>query len=63
MKKLLLALISVVFGGVSAFAQLSPFDENYPVGWASVGEECTGSHDTNPVTVTTYAELKSALQA
>ena len=63
MKKLLLALISVVFGGVSAFAQLSPFDENYPVGWASVGEECTGSNDTNPVTVTTYDELKNALQA
>ena len=45
-----------------AHAQLSPYDENAPVGWASIGGTCTGSNNQNPVVVTTYDELKSALQ-
>ena len=63
MRKTLLLLSLIIAGSTTAFAQLSPFDENAPIGWASVGEECTGSNDTNPVTVSTYDELKSALQA
>ena len=63
MRKTLLLLSLIIAGSTAAFAQLSPFDENAPIGWASVGEECTGSNDTNPVTVSTYDELKSALQA
>lgn len=63
MRKTLLLLSLIIAGSTAAFAQLSPFDENAPIGWASVGEECTGSNDTNPVTVSTYDELKNALQA
>lgn len=63
MRKTLLLLSLIIAGSTAAFAQLSPFDENAPIGWASVGEECTGSNDTKPVTVSTYDELKSALQA
>ena len=63
MRKTLLLLSLIIAGSTAAFAQLSPFDENAPIGWASVGGECTGSNDTNPVTVSTYDELKSALQA
>lgn len=62
MRKTLLLLSLIIAGSTAAFAQLSPFDENAPIGWASVGEECTGSNDTNPVTVSTYDELKNALQ-
>lgn len=48
----------------SANAQLSPYDENAPVGWASHGlsNGCTGSGNQNPVVVTTLEELMSALQ-
>ena len=63
MRKTLLLLSLIIAGSTATFAQLSPFDENAPIGWASVGEECTGSNDTNPVTVSTYDELKNALQA
>lgn len=63
MRKTLLLLSLIIAGSTAAFAQLSPLDENAPIGWASVGEECTGSNDTNPVTVSTYDELKNALQA
>lgn len=44
-------------------AQLSPIDENSPVGWASIGKACTGSNNQNPVVVTTEQELRNALQA
>ena len=44
-------------------ARLSPYDENRPVGWASVGMECTGSNNQNPVVVTSEDELRAALQA
>lgn len=47
-----------------AHAQLSPYDENAPVGWASIGLSggCTGSNNQNPVVVTTEEELRAALQ-
>lgn len=46
-----------------AKAQLSPYDENKPVGWTNIGMETTGSGGANPVYVETYEELKAALQA
>ena len=54
--------IMLVMGIQSTKAQLSPYDENYPVGWASINGECTGSNNQNPVVVTTEEELRSALQ-
>lgn len=47
-----------------AHAQLSPYDENAPVGWASIGlsNGCTGSNNQNPVVVTNEEELRAALQ-
>lgn len=61
MKNILLSslLLGAAFSGM---AQLSLYDENRPVGWASIGKECTGSGDINPVVVTTEDELRSALQ-
>ncbi len=61
MKKIF-ALLGFLMLSISSFAQLSPYDENYPVGWASIKGECTGSNNQNPVVVSTYEELKSALQ-
>ena len=51
-------------GIANSYAQLSPFDENAPVGWASIGLSggCTGSNNQNPVVVTTEDELRAALQ-
>ncbi|MBP5258561.1 MAG: hypothetical protein J6Z41_07495 [Prevotella sp.] len=48
----------------TAYAQLSPYDENAPVGWASIGLSggCTGSNDQNPVVVTSEDELRDALK-
>lgn len=40
----------------------SVYDANKPVGWAAVGKT-TGSQDKNPVTVTTFNELKNALNS
>lgn len=37
------------------------YDENRPVGWASVDGTTTGSNDQNPVTVTTREDLIAAL--
>ena len=37
------------------------YDENHPVGWASVDGTTTGSNDQNPVTVTTREDLIAAL--
>ena len=39
----------------------SVYDENRPVGWASVDGVTTGSNDQNPVTVTTREALIAAL--
>lgn len=63
MKLTLLTIFATIFGISSANAQLSPFDENAPVGWASIGLEggCTGSNNQNPVVVTTYDDLKKKL--
>ena len=39
----------------------SVYDENRPVGWASVDGVTTGSNGQNPVTVTTREDLRAAL--
>lgn len=62
MKKAIFSFILVATVSIPAGAQLSPYDENAPVGWASIGMECTGSGDVNPVVVTTEDELRAALQ-
>ena len=50
-----------VLGGMQAKAQMSAYDYNRPVGWATVDGTVTGSNDANSVTVTTRSELSSAL--
>lgn len=62
MKKAIITIITFALGITNTFAQLSPYDENAPVGWASIGTECTGSNNQNPVVVTTEEELRSAMQ-
>ena len=63
MKKVLVIIVVMVTLGIAeCYAQLSPFDENAPVGWASIGMNCTGSNNQNPVVVTTEDELRNALQ-
>ena len=65
MKKILVSVIILATLGIAnSYAQLSPYDENAPVGWASVGltNGCTGSNNQNPVVVTTEEELRAALQ-
>lgn len=61
MKKSIITIITMMLC-ISTYAQLSPFDENAPVGWASIGKECTGSNNQNPVVVSTEEELRAALQ-
>lgn len=65
MKKLFVSiLLMATLGIANSYAQLSPFDENAPVGWASIGLSggCTGSNNQNPVVVKSEEELRAALQ-
>lgn len=62
MRLFFLTALLTTLGWLDCHAQLSPYDENRPVGWASIGMECTGSNDQNPVVVTTEDELRAALQ-
>lgn len=61
-KKVLCSAVCMLVG-MQVFAQLSPYDENAPVGWASIGKECTGSNNQNPIVVNTEEELRAAMQA
>ena len=56
------ALTLLLSISAAAHAQLSAYDENAPVGWASIGRPCTGSNNENPVTVTSEEELRAAMQ-
>lgn len=56
---LLAALLSAMM--LPAKAQLSEYDQNKPLGWATVDGTVTGSNDEYPVTVTTLPELRNAL--
>lgn len=64
-KTIIISMMLVSLGIEVSFAQLSSYDQNAPVGWASIGleEGCTGSNDENPVVVKTEEELRAALQA
>lgn len=57
--KSFLALLTAMFVCPAA-AQLSEYDLNKPLGWATVDGTITGSNDENAVTVTTLSELKNA---
>ncbi|MBO7645973.1 MAG: hypothetical protein J6S52_03060, partial [Prevotella sp.] len=46
----------------AAAEDLSEHDANDVIGWAAVGNT-TGGQDQNPVTVTTFTELKNALNS
>ncbi len=61
MRQLFLFIASTLCIATS-HAQLSQYDENYPIGWASIEGECTGSGNQNPVVVTNEEELRAALQ-
>ncbi len=58
-----LAVLMTMMNCQHSYAQLSPYDENQPVGWASIGMACTGSNNQNPVVVTNEEELRAALQS
>ena len=62
MKKTILTIVAALSCFCQSHAQLSPFDENAPIGWASVGTECTGSNNQNPKVVSTEDEIRAAMQ-
>lgn len=65
MKKLsanILVMALFALTTMPAQAQLSEYDLNKPLGWATVGGSVTGSNDENPVTVTTLDQLRTAMQ-
>lgn len=60
--KHILVLLSMIAVAMPSHARRGQhFDQNYPMGWASVEEPTTGSNDADPVVVSTLAELKTAL--
>ena len=61
MKHLLKSFFAITLALIAspAMAQLSEYDLNKPLGWATVDGSITGSNDQNAVTVTTLSELKS----
>lgn len=64
MRKITICLLAVLGLMVSRQAKadgLSEYDLNQPVGWGTVDGTITGGEDENPVTVTTLAELKAAM--
>ncbi len=60
-KSTLLCAIACMAFAAPGMAQISEYDYNEPVGWGTVDGTITGGEGENPVTVTTLAELKSAL--
>lgn len=64
MKKLqsiTIALAGIALMATAAKAQMSVYDKNAPIGWATVSATLTGGEDQNSVTVTTLDELKTAM--
>lgn len=61
MKHLLKNFFAIILALIAspAMAQLSEYDLNKPLGWATVDGSITGSNDQNAVTVTTLSELKN----
>lgn len=72
---LLLCAAMLALSSTQTKAQMSEYDDNKPVGWATIEYNSTGnyaehsnftvtgSNDKNPVKVTTLPELKSAINA
>lgn len=58
---LLLCAAMLALGVVQTKAQMSEYDYNQPVGWATVDGGVTGSNDENPIRVTSRQELNNAL--
>jgi pectate lyase len=66
MKKLIFTLMAAAMTASSTAQSvdtesLSAYDQNVPIGWATIGEGVTGSNDENPVTVETREALIAAL--
>lgn len=57
----MLCVTLMTLGAGNARAQMSEYDYNKPVGWATIDGEITGSNDENPILVTNYTELRQAL--
>lgn len=62
MKKLFTLMIALATLMPTQAEELSTHDANNPIGWAAVGNT-KGSEDQNEVTVTTFTELKNALNS
>lgn len=58
----LLTIIALVLGVTNAFAQLSPYDANEPIGWCTLGNGVTGDETNTVYHVTTFDEMKAAFQ-
>lgn len=58
---LLLCAAMLALGVVQTKAQMSEYDYNQPVGWATVDGGVTGSNDENPVEVSTLSDLRREL--
>ncbi|MCD8290648.1 MAG: chromophore lyase [Prevotella sp.] len=62
-KSTLLCVIASMAFATSGMAQISEYDYNEPVGWATLGaRQVTGGNEENPVLVTTYDELVAELK-
>lgn len=59
--KIMVALAAITLSTANAEAQMSAYDKNAPVGWATVSATPTGGEDQNSVTVSTLSELQSAM--
>lgn len=65
MKRRLFISLLVAAAGMfcnPAFAQLSPYDANKPIGWAALGNGTTGNQTDNSVVVHSEEELKAAVK-
>ena len=62
MKKIFVMMLALAGMMPIQAEELSEHDANSPIGWAGVGKT-TGGQDQNPVTVTTFNELKTALNS
>ncbi len=62
MKKTIITIITLLAAVCNGFAQLSPYDANEPIGWATLGNGVTGDETNTVYHVTTFDEMKAAFQ-
>ena len=60
MRKNIIAII--ISFPLTILAQLSPYDANKPIGWATLGNGVTGDETNTVYHVTTYEEMKNAFK-